>query len=59
MIRDITLGQYYGSPSPIHRLDPRLKIIGTLLYIAALFVADDFIGMAVCALFLATVVAVS
>ena len=59
MIRDITLGQYYGSSSPIHRLDPRLKIIATLLFIAALFIADDFIGMAVCAVFLAAVVTVS
>ena len=31
MIRDITLGQYYGVESPIHRLDPRIKIIATIL----------------------------
>lgn len=47
MIRDITLGQYYQTESPIHRLDPRLKIIATLLYIVALFVVDDFIGFAI------------
>ena len=33
MIRDITLGQYYASDSLIHRLDPRVKIIATLLFI--------------------------
>ncbi len=47
MIRDITLGQYYQTQSPIHRLDPRLKIVATLLYIVALFVVDDFLGFAI------------
>ena len=47
MIRDITLGQYYQTESVIHRLDPRLKIIATLLYFVALFVVDDFLGFAI------------
>jgi len=47
MIRDITLGQYYQTESKIHRLDPRLKIVATLLYIVALFVVDDFVGFAI------------
>ena len=42
MIRDITLGQYYPGNSVIHRLDPRVKILATLLYIVALFVVKDF-----------------
>ena len=45
MIRDITLGQYYPGESAIHRLDPRVKIIATIAYIVALFIADNFIGM--------------
>ncbi|MDO4833608.1 MAG: energy-coupling factor transporter transmembrane component T [Bacillota bacterium] len=44
MIRDITLGQYYPGNSRIHRLDPRVKILATLLYIVALFVVKDFAG---------------
>ena len=44
MIRDITLGQYYPGDSAIHRLDPRTKIVGTLLYLISLFVVDSFIG---------------
>ena len=44
MIRDITLGQYYPGNSVIHRLDPRVKIMATLLYIVALFVVKDFVG---------------
>ncbi len=31
MIRDITIGQYYPAQSPIHRLDPRVKIVCTLI----------------------------
>ena len=52
MIRDITLGQYYPGESIIHRLDPRTKIVGTLLYLISLFVADSFLGLGVAVLFL-------
>ena len=31
MIRDITLGQYYPADSILHRLDPRVKLVGTIL----------------------------
>lgn len=41
MIRDITLGQYYPVDSMIHRLDPRTKILGTLIYIITVFVASN------------------
>lgn len=40
MIRDITLGQYYSAESIIHRLDPRVKLAGTMIYILSLFAAD-------------------
>ncbi|MBQ5955289.1 MAG: energy-coupling factor transporter transmembrane protein EcfT [Firmicutes bacterium] len=59
MIRDITLGQYYASNSPIHRLDPRVKIIATLLFIIELFIVDNFIGFGICAAVLAAVIIVS
>ena len=47
MIRDITIGQYYPADSPLHRLDSRVKIVLTLLYIISLFVINSFIGYAV------------
>ncbi|QHI71875.1 energy-coupling factor transporter transmembrane component T family protein [Aminipila terrae] len=59
MIRDITLGQYYPGHSLIHRLDPRVKIVGTFIYIVALFVVSDFIGFAISALALAMVIGIS
>ena len=37
MLRDITLGQYIPGDTVIHRLDPRCKIILTILYIAIIF----------------------
>ncbi|MBZ4645198.1 MAG: energy-coupling factor transport system permease protein [Petroclostridium sp.] len=51
MIRDITLGQYFPGESVIHRLDPRIKIILTLLYIAALFMIKNFTGYIIFAAF--------
>lgn len=59
MIRDITLGQYYPGSSWIHKLDPRVKIVATLLYIVALFVVDDFLGFAIAAAGLAAVIIIS
>lgn len=46
MIRDITIGQYYPSASPIHKLDPRTKILFTFAYIIGLFFIKSFIGYA-------------
>ena len=39
MIRDITIGQYFPGRSAIHRMDPRVKILLSVLYIVMLFVA--------------------
>ena len=59
MIRDITIGQYYPADSPLHRMDARVKIIITLLYIISLFVIKSFIGYAFVILCLAAVIKIS
>lgn len=59
MIRDITIGQYFPGNSVIHRLDPRVKIIATLLFIIELFIVDNFLGFAVAGVCLGIVIAVS
>ncbi|MBR5741742.1 MAG: energy-coupling factor transporter transmembrane protein EcfT, partial [Firmicutes bacterium] len=59
MLRDITLGQYYPADSWVHRLDPRVKIIGSLLYIVSLFLVKNFWGFAICLVYLAAVTALS
>ena len=46
-LKDITLGQYFPGNSPIHRLDPRTKLICVVLYIVALFLAAWFVTYAV------------
>lgn len=44
MFENITIGQYYPTDSVIHKLDPRTKIIFTLVYIIMLFVIDNVWG---------------
>ena len=45
MLRDITIGQYYQTESLIHKMDPRVKLGGTLLYIISLFFFRNFVGI--------------
>lgn len=59
MIRDITLGQYYESDSVIHRLDPRTKLIGTLVYVVSLFIFDNVTSFVVATAFLIAVIRMS
>jgi len=39
LLKDITLGQYFPVDTPIHRLDPRVKLVLTVVFIVALFLA--------------------
>lgn len=59
MLNDITLGQYIPSNSVIHRLDPRTKIIGLLLYISSIFIVESYLAYAILAIFGAVVVKLS
>ena len=59
MIRDITIGQYFPGDSVIHRLDSRVKIIATLLFIIEIFIVDNFLGFALAAACLGAVITVS
>ena len=47
MIKEVTIGQFFPGNSPIHKLDPRVKIIITLLYIIALFICKSFLPLIV------------
>ena len=59
MLRDITLGQYYQADSVIHRLDPRVKLGTTVLFIISLFIFKGAAEYAVAALFLVLVIKLS
>lgn len=52
MLRDITIGQYYPQESVIHRLDPRVKILATFVYIVSLFLVKNFTAYGYILLFL-------
>ncbi len=45
---EITLGQYYPTNSILHRLDPRVKFLGTLVYVVSLFLVRGPFGYAFC-----------
>lgn len=59
MLRDITLGQYYQTESVIHRLDPRVKLVTTVVFIISLFLFDGILGYLFAALFLAMTIKLS
>ncbi len=59
MLRDITLGQYFPGDTVIHRLDPRTKLIITVIYIAALFIAQYIVSYALMLLFFITCMIIS
>ena len=48
-MREATFGQYYPSTSFVHKCDPRAKILFLIIYIAAIFVADNFQALGACA----------
>ena len=59
MLRDITIGQYYQTESVIHRLDPRVKLSSTVIFIISLFFFDNFWGYLCAALLLGIVIRLS
>ena len=59
MIRDITLGQYYPADSVIHKLDPRVKLAGTMVFIISLFAFRSVSAYVVATLALAAVIHIS
>ena len=59
MIRDITIGQYYPANSKLHRLDPRVKIVCTFLFLISLFCFQNIWGYVVATIFLASIIRIS
>lgn len=59
MLRDITIGQYYRADSLLHRLDPRVKLFGTLVYVITLFLHKSPVNYVMSLIFLITVIAIS
>ncbi len=53
MLRDITIGQYFPGHSVIHKMDPRMKVVCSILYIVLLFVASNPLALGLGVLLLA------
>lgn len=59
MLSNITLGQYFPGTSFIHKLDPRTKILSTLIYIIAIFFAESTLSYGILAGFALLVILAS
>ncbi len=59
MLREITIGQYYPADSAIHKLDPRVKLVSTIVFIIALFSFRSIPSYVVATLFLAGAIRLS
>lgn len=59
MLKDITFGQYFPGESILHRADPRIKIIITVIYIVAVFLAHSVTSYLMVFLFTAAMVMIS
>lgn len=52
MLRDITIGQHFPGDSLVHRFDPRMKLVLTIVYIILLFAASNPLGLTLSLVFL-------
>lgn len=59
MLKDITIGQYYPSDSPVHRLDPRTKLVITFLFIIIIFFVRYYTGYLFIVAFMALTILLS
>ena len=59
MFKNLTIGQHYPVESPVHELDPRVKIIMTLAFLVSLFLVESFSTYLLVILFLAAAITIS
>ncbi|MDD3429182.1 MAG: energy-coupling factor transporter transmembrane component T [Oscillospiraceae bacterium] len=59
MLKDITIGQHFPGNSPVHKLDPRIKILLTVAFVIVLFVASNLVGLLCSLLFIGVLYAVA
>ena len=59
MLKDITFGQYIGTGSPIHKADPRVKLVLLIVSVVFIFVSQNIYALLLSLLFVLTVALVS
>ena len=58
-MRDITIGQYYPADSLLHKLDPRVKLVGTFVFLISLFAGKGLVAYGIATVCLAIVIKMS
>ncbi len=58
-MRDITIGQYYPADSLLHKLDPRVKLVGTFVFLISLFAGKGLVAYGIATVCLAIVIRMS
>lgn len=48
MLSDVTIGQYLPGDSPVHKLDPRAKIVASILLMVSVFLCKNYISLGIC-----------
>lgn len=56
MIKDITIGQYFPGESFVHKMDPRMKILLTIVYVVALFIVNNLLGFLIIGALMAAII---
>lgn len=59
MFREMTIGQYYPADSVLHRLDPRVKLLATLIFLITTFMYPGLVGFLVVTAYLIAIIALS
>ena len=59
VLSDITIGQFFPGNSVLHRLDPRVKLVLVFSYILAVFIPDNWLGLALAVVLLVVSVGLS
>ncbi|MDR5693932.1 MAG: energy-coupling factor transporter transmembrane protein EcfT [Armatimonadota bacterium] len=59
LLRYVTIGQYIPRDSPVHRLDPRTKLLAVLVWMVVIFFVRDFVGYSLFTVVLLTLLAVA
>ncbi len=59
MFKDVAFGQFYPINSPIHRMDARVKLLLTLLFVVGIFFIKSYFGFILTAVLLLTIILVA
>lgn len=59
MFKDVAFGQYYPANSPIHRMDARVKLLLTIMFVVGIFFIKSYFGFMLTAVLLLSVILIA